>query len=180
MSEPARPADPGEPAGAERPDLPGDGGDPGTAAAARRLSVAITRLRSRLREEGGMHRTGLSISQQSVLARLVSHGPATAAHLAVAEHVSPQSIAQNLAVLKAAGLVRGERDPDDARKNRIIAKEAGAELVASISASRESFLVRAIDQLLAPEERTDLDRLVELLERFAAADLGRGEQDPAI
>jgi len=146
---------------------------PGTADAAHRLSVAITRVRSRLRVEAGMHGTGLSISQLSVLKRVAAEGPVTAAHLAATEHVSPQSIAQNLAVLKAAGLVRGERDPEDARKNRIIAQEpAATELLESLRESRESFLVRAIDQLVPPGERADLERLIDLLERFAAADLG--------
>jgi DNA-binding MarR family transcriptional regulator len=145
---------------------------PSTADAAHRLSVAIARVRSRLRAEAGLHGTGLSISQLSVLKRVADEGPVTAAHLAATEHVSPQSIAQNLAVLKAAGLVRGERDPEDARKNRIIAREPAAGLLATLQESRESFLVRAVDQLVPPGERADLERLIDLLERFAAADLG--------
>ena len=143
-----------------------------TADAAQRLSVAITRLRSRLRVEAGLHETGLSISQLAVLKNIVQEGPVTAAYLATAQHVSPQSIAQNLAVLKAAGLVRAERDPGDARKTLITADESAGRLIDSLHASRTSFLVRAIDALVAPEERADLDRTIELLERFAAADLG--------
>ena len=147
----------------------------GAPAAAHRLSVAVTRLRSRLREEAGLHATGLSISQLAVLKSVVEDGPATAAHLAQVQHVSPQSIAQNLAVLKAAGLVRGERDPGDARKTLISADPSAARLLTSLNDSRESFLARAIDQLVAPAERSDLERTIELLERFAAADLdGKG------
>ena len=81
----------------------------GTAVAAQRLSVAITRLRARLREEAGVDGTGLSVSQMSVLWHILQAGPVTAAELAAAQHVSPQSIAQNLAVLKAAGLIHTER-----------------------------------------------------------------------
>ena len=143
-----------------------------TAEAAQRLSVAITRLRSRLRVEAGLHETGLSISQLAVLTNIVQEGPVTAAYLATAQHVSPQSIAQNLAVLKAAGLVRAERDPADARKTLITADASAAKLLDSLNASRTSFLVRAIDALVPPEERADLDRTIELLERFAAADVG--------
>ncbi|MDN3354272.1 MarR family transcriptional regulator [Actinomadura sp. DC4] len=143
-----------------------------TAEAAQRLSVAITRLRSRLRAEAGLHETGLSVSQVAVLKNIVEEGPVTAAYLATAQHVSPQSIAQNVAVLKAAGLVRTERDPGDGRKTLISANESGGRLVDSMSALRRSFLVRAIDTLVAPEERAGLDRAIELLERFAAADLG--------
>jgi DNA-binding MarR family transcriptional regulator len=138
---------------------------------AQRLGEAIGRLRSRLRVESGQHETGLSLSQLSLLRRVVDEGPATAASLATVQHVSPQSIAQNLAVLKAAGLVRAERDPADARKALVTASESGLELLGTLRASRESFLVRAIDALVAPGGRADLDRTIELLERLAAAEV---------
>jgi DNA-binding MarR family transcriptional regulator len=141
-----------------------------TARTAQRLSLAITRLRSRLRLEAGTYGTGLSISQLSVLQNVVDEGPVTAAYLATVQHVSPQSIAQNLAALKAAGLVQAERDPGDRRKTLVTANESGGRLLTSLQASRESFLVRAIDALVAPGDRADLDRTIELLERFAAAD----------
>jgi DNA-binding MarR family transcriptional regulator len=144
-----------------------------TAVAAQRLSVAITRLRSRLREEAGINGTGLSISQLSVLWHILQAGPVTAAELAVAQHVSPQSIAQNLAALKAAGLIRTERDPCDGRKTLITASESSRQLATTVRASKESYLARAIDALTSPEERADLNRAIELLERLAAADLSR-------
>ena len=143
----------------------------GTAVAAQRLSVAITRLRARLREEAGVDGTGLSVSQMSVLWHILQAGPVTAAGLAAAQHVSPQSIAQNLAVLKAAGLIHTERDPGDGRKTLITASESSRQLVTSVRASKESYLARAIDALVGPAERDDLDRAIDLLERLAAADL---------
>jgi DNA-binding MarR family transcriptional regulator len=145
------------------------------AGAAHRLSVAITRLRSRLREESGMRATGLSISQLAVLETVVDDGPTTAAHLAHVQHVSAQAVAQNLAVLKAAGLVHGERDPADGRKTLISAGPSAARLLSSLRTARESFLARAIDQLVAPGDRGELDRTIGLLERFAAADLDAGD-----
>jgi DNA-binding MarR family transcriptional regulator len=148
-------------------------GSQDTAVAAQRLSVAITRLRSRMREEAGLHGTGLSVSELSVLWHILQDGPVTAAELATAQHVSPQSIAQNLAALKAAGLVRTERDPGDSRKTLITASESGRQLVASVHASKESYLAQAIDALVGPRERADLDRAIDLLERLAAADLSR-------
>ena len=59
---------------------------------------------------------GLSVSQMSVLWQVLQEGPVTAAGLAAAQHVGPQAIAQNLAVLTAAGLIHTERDPGDGRK----------------------------------------------------------------
>ena len=141
---------------------------------AHRLSVAVIRLRSRLREEAGTHATGLSISQLAVLRSVVDDGPTTAAYLAQVHHVSAQSVAQNLAVLKAAGLVRGKRDPADGRKTLISADPSAARLLSSLLAARESFLARAVGQLLAPGERGDLERAISLLERFAVADLDAG------
>jgi DNA-binding MarR family transcriptional regulator len=150
-----------------------ESGSQDTAVAAQRLSVAITRLRSRLREEAGLDGTGLSVSQMSVLWHILQAGPVTAAELATAQHVSPQSIAQNLAVLKAAGLVQTERDPGDGRKTLITASESTRQLVTSVRASKESYLARAIDALVGPEQRADLDRAIELLERLAVADLSQ-------
>jgi DNA-binding MarR family transcriptional regulator len=146
----------------------------GSASAAHRLSVAITRLRSRLREEAGLYSTGLSVSQLAVLSSVVEEGPVTASYLASVHHVSPQSIAQNLAVLKAAGLVRGHRDPGDARKTLISADPSAAPLLTALTNSRESFLARAIEQLPA-SEREDLERTIELLERFAVMDSGKDD-----
>ncbi|HEY6499043.1 MAG TPA: MarR family transcriptional regulator [Streptosporangiaceae bacterium] len=109
----------------------------------------------------------------AVLRTVVDEGPLTASYLASVQHVSPQSIAQNLAVLKAAGLVRGHRDPGDGRKTLISADPSAARLLTSITDSRESFLTRAIDKLPA-SEREGVERTIELLERFAAVDVGKG------
>lgn len=146
-----------------------------TPAVAHRLSVAITRLRSRLRVEAGLHGTGLSISQLAVLGSVVHDGPVTAAWLATTQHVSPQSIAQNLAVLKAAGLVRGHRDPADGRKTLVTAEPSAARLLDTLESSRESFLTRALDALVPAGERADLERTIALLERLAAAELDDAE-----
>lgn len=145
--------------------------------AAHRLGVAITRLRSRLREEAGLYGTGLSVSQVAVLQSVADRGPVTAAAVAKLQHVSPQAIAQTVAVLEGEGLVGKERDPADGRKTLIHCTEAGARLLTSFKTAGESFLERAIDQLVAPGERADLERAVALLERFAAADLdGKGRR----
>ncbi|MEV6113799.1 MarR family transcriptional regulator [Streptomyces sp. NPDC052109] len=143
-------------------------------ATAQRLNDAMKRLRARLRAESGQHATGLTPTQLGVLASVVREGPVTAARLAALEHVSPQSIAQSLAVLKAAGLVHGEPDPQDGRRKLMSADPAATDLVARLLEGRASFLARAIDQVVAPDERKDVEKAIELLERFAAADLSDG------
>ena len=89
----------------------------------------MKRLRARLRAESGQHATGLTATQLGVLASVVREGPVTAARLATLEHVSAQSIAQSLAVLKAAGLVHGEPDPQDGRKKLMSADPSATELI---------------------------------------------------
>ncbi|UXX95780.1 MarR family transcriptional regulator [Streptomyces sp. AD2-2] len=131
----------------------------------------MARLRARLRAESGQHATGLTLTQLGVLASVVREGPVTAARLATLERVSAQSIAQSLAVLKAAGLVRSEPDARDGRKKLVSADPSATELVEKLLAGRASFLARAIDHLVAPGEREDVERAIELLERLADVDL---------
>jgi len=136
-----------------------------------RLSVALKRLRSRLREEAGVTATGFTISQLALLDHLLKQGPSTAASLAAAEHVSQQAIAQSVATLKAAGLIMTESHPTDGRKVLIDITPAGRRLFESLLESRETWLVRVIDATMTPEDRAALDVAVELLERLADADL---------
>ncbi|MFD4943482.1 MarR family winged helix-turn-helix transcriptional regulator [Streptomyces sp. NPDC058409] len=145
-----------------------------SAATAQRLQDAMKRLRARLRAESGQNATGLTVTQLGVLASVVREGPVTAARLATLEHVSAQAIAQSLAVLKAAGLVHGEPDPLDGRKKLISADISATELIDRVLAGRASFLARAIDQVVAADEREDVEKAIELLERLAEADLSGG------
>ncbi|MCX5098184.1 MarR family winged helix-turn-helix transcriptional regulator [Streptomyces sp. NBC_00439] len=138
-------------------------------ATAQRLNDAITRLRARMRTESGQHATGLSATQLGVLASVVRAGPITAARLAAVEHVSAQAIAQSLAVLKAAGLVHSEPDPKDGRKKLMSADPSARELIDRLLMGRATFLAHAIDQVVAPQEREDLVKAIELIERLADA-----------
>lgn len=135
------------------------------------LTVVIARLKARLREEAGTDATGLSIGQLTILHRLRRDGASTAASLAAAEHVSQQAIAQSLAVLKDAGLVRAEPDPADGRKVLLSATERGRTLVTAITESRDAWLARAIDLTFDAAEQAELERAVELLGRLADAEV---------
>ena len=139
-------------------------------AAATRLALALKRLRARLREESRRSAPELSLSQLSILQRLRAEGPATAASLAAAEHVSQQAIAQSVAPLRSAGLVDSTPDPGDRRKALIAISDAGVELRESIIASRNSWLRRAIDASIDDRERAALDTTIDLLERLADAE----------
>jgi DNA-binding MarR family transcriptional regulator len=139
-----------------------------------RLVVAVKRFRSRMREESGVTSAGLSASQLSIFTWLITAGPATAAALAAADHVSHQAVTQSLAGLKADGLVSVAPDPADGRKSLISATNTGRRLYESIMASRDVWLTRAIESAVAPADRATLETAIELLERLAAIDLGPG------
>jgi DNA-binding MarR family transcriptional regulator len=137
---------------------------------ATRLAFALKHLRARLREESGVTSMGLSTSQLSILGRLRLNGPATAASLAVAEHVSQQAIAQSVAPLKTAGLVASEPDPRDRRKVLISITRVGLATRESVIASRDSWLARAIDVTVEADDRAALEQAIGLLERLADAE----------
>ena len=99
-----------------------------TAEAAIGLALAVSRLRSRIRVEAGVRSAGIPISQLALLGRILGDGSTTASSLAASEHVSQQAIAQSLAALKAAGLVKAKPDPKDGRKSLMSATPAGREV----------------------------------------------------
>ena len=131
--------------------------------------MAVARLRARLREIDRSGAMGLTLTQLGILRRLQRDGPATAASLAAVEHVSQQAIAQNLATLKGAGLVGSTPDPSDGRKCLIEVTDAGHSLVESILASRNAWLVRAVEATVGPDEQPALESAIALLERLAEA-----------
>jgi len=134
-----------------------------------RLAVAIKRLRSRLREAVWGSGMELPIAQLAIIKHLRDGGPTTAAVLAAAEHVSHQAIAQNLAALKQAGLVRTASDPTDGRKILVHITAAGSRLFESAVASRDAWLAHAIEQNVPAGERAALERAIVVLERLAAS-----------
>jgi DNA-binding MarR family transcriptional regulator len=136
-----------------------------------RLAMAVTRLRSRIRIESGLRSTGIPISQIAVLSRIIEEGSTTAAALAASEHVTQQAIAQSLATLEKRGLVTKTRDPGDGRKSLVSATESGHALLASIKASSDAWLSRAIKAAVTPDERSALETTIEILQRIADVDL---------
>lgn len=138
-----------------------------------RLAVAIKRLRGRFREAAWGGGVALPIAHLAVIKRLRDDGPTTASALAAADHVTHQAIAQTLAALERAGLVRAAADPTDGRKSVISVTPAGNRLFESAIASRDAWLARAIESVVSPRERAALGRSIELLERLA--DAGRLE-----
>lgn len=119
----------------------------------------------------------LPITQLAIIKHLRDRGPTTAAELAASEHMSHQAIAQNLAALKQAGLVRTAPDASDGRKSLVHVTAAGGRLFESAIALRDAWLTHAIEQNVSAGERAALERAIGLVERLAGADRPRPSAD---
>jgi DNA-binding MarR family transcriptional regulator len=135
-----------------------------------RLVIAVKRLRARLRETWPSPVQSLPTSQLAILKRLRDDGPTTAARLAVAEHVSQQAIAQQVAALREARLVTTRRHPDDRRKALVSITKRGLKLFDAAAESRNAWLMRAIASQVSAREHATLVKAIDLLERLASAD----------
>jgi DNA-binding MarR family transcriptional regulator len=134
------------------------------------LALAITRLKARIRAES-IPRTGWSISQLAMLARIIEAGPITASELAQAEHIRPQSVAEIVSTLKAEGLVESRPDLTDGRKSLLSSTRAGRELREQIATANESWMAHAIDAVVGADDRPRLRDAIGLLNRLAEVDL---------
>jgi DNA-binding MarR family transcriptional regulator len=136
----------------------------GAAALAADLRVVMGKLKRRLREQA--HLGDLTESQISTLSRLGREGPVTVTALARAEGMRPQSMGAIVAALEAAGLVAGAPDPNDGRQTLLSLTDACRERIAAGRAARQDWLLRAIQNNLAPAEQDRLASAVKLLARL--------------
>ena len=135
---------------------------PNVTEAAAELRNVLGRLVRRLRAENTF-----PLSHGTVLARLESEGPQTTSALAAAERVRPQSMAQTLAELEAAGLIARRPDPADRRRVHIELTERGRERVLEERGRREDWLADAIATELTTDEQRTLLAAVPLLRRLS-------------
>jgi len=88
-----------------------------SSAAADRMHSASIHLVRRVREVDGA--MGITPARASALSVLVFGGPLTLTELARAERVTAATMSKLVSAMEAEGLVRRERDPDDARAVRL-------------------------------------------------------------
>ena len=95
----------------------------------------------------------ISVGKMGILAYLKEHGRATAAALAVAEHVSAQAVATSVRELEEAGYVVRTRDDVDRRRVWIDVTPAGKERLERERALGQEWLVDAMTTTLDAGER---------------------------
>ena len=134
-----------------------------TAPLAHDLREALGRLNRRLRAE----QPGPPFSQAIVLSRLDTDGPASVSELAAAERMRPQSMAQIVGDLEAAGLVSRMPDPHDKRRAITELTPAGLVTLRAMREQREDWLAQMLDRVLHENERALLAEAVVLLRRLS-------------
>lgn len=109
----------------------------------------------------------LTLSESAALARLDRGGPATAATLARAEQISPQSMGATLAALETRFLITRAPDPEDGRRVILSVTDAGLEVLRNRRTARTEQLARALSSGFTPAELEQLAAVAPLLERLA-------------
>jgi DNA-binding MarR family transcriptional regulator len=96
-------------------------------------------------------------------------GGMTAAEIAAAERVRPQSLTRLVASLEAEGLVR--RRPGEADRREVILEltEAGRAALEDDMRQRDDWLERAMKSALSPTEQRMLQLAAQLMNRLAEA-----------
>jgi DNA-binding MarR family transcriptional regulator len=143
-----------------RPSAPGSA-DLDPALLASDLRQVLGQLVRRLRAE-----RRFPLTQAAVLGRLDREGAMGVSDLAAAERLRPQSMAQTVADLQAAGMVTRRPDPGDGRRQLVELTAEGRAALAAERSERQGWIAEAIAELDAGD-RDALRRTVELLRRLA-------------
>ena len=136
-----------------------------TSEVASQLRASVGLLVRRLRQA---HVEGeLSLAESSALARVAGDGPMTAAELARAERISPQSMGVTVHGLRERGLVVRSPDPGDGRRVLWSVSDAGREVRARRRAETAERLAEVLQSALTADELEQLHCAVPLLRRLA-------------
>jgi DNA-binding MarR family transcriptional regulator len=138
------------------------GRGPTTPLLAHELRETVGRVIRRLRAEPGP-----PVAQLLVLGHIDRDGPASISDLAAAERMRPQSMAQTVRELEAAGFVSRRPDPGDGRRAFVELTPRGLEELQATRAAREDWLTETLNRELDSDERELLLRALTLLRRVA-------------
>lgn len=125
---------------------------------------AIGLLIRRARAAGRTHE--LSLTELSVLGRLDREGPATAADLARAEGVRPQSMGATVAALAKMGMVERRPHATDGRQMLVALTAKGVAVRKSAKDAKHLWLAQAVEKL-DKREREALFQAGEIIQRLA-------------
>ncbi len=156
---PIGPQPPGPPEGGARP----PGTQPTAVRASQDVRAVIGRLRRRVRAIGNGE--GVSMTQASVLARLMADEGLTTSDLAAAEGVRHQSMTSTVAALAERGFVERRRDPGDGRRMLIALTAEGRRRAEAGKQARGEWLAARL-QTCTEEERLTVIAAMAVLDRL--------------
>jgi DNA-binding MarR family transcriptional regulator len=130
------------------------------------FAMALGLLVRRLLADAPPELQEFSWTQKAILRRLEKQGPATAADLARAEGVKPQSMGTALGMLEKMGFVERKAHPTDGRQINIKLTARGITLRRKTKKATYAWLSRAIAGL-DKQEQTTLFKAGELIKRIA-------------
>lgn len=133
------------------------------------FGLAISLLVRRVRGDAPPEVREFSWTQKAVLTRLERDGPVTAADLARAEGVKPQSMGTAIAMLEEMGLVERKAHPTDGRQMLVNLSDKGNLLRKNIRAAKHAWLNNAFARLSA-QEQAILFKAGELIARMVEED----------
>ncbi len=117
------------------------------AEAVARLRRVLSRLARQLNTEAAGE--GLTPSQASVLAQIVTHGPLASRELGPIEGLDPTSRSGGIGKLYDARLIRRRPNPEDLRSAQVESTRAGVRLSERIRARRTATLSAGVANLSA-------------------------------
>ncbi len=133
-------------------------------AAALRISIGLLRRQlGQVETEGG----GLSLPEVAAMARLERGGPTTAAELARAERISPQSMSNTLCALRDRGYVEAAPHPKDGRRVVLSATQTGLAALWQRDKARTEWLGEALAAEFSADELRQLRSIAPLITRLA-------------
>ena len=127
------------------------------------LISSVGLLVRRVRAAAGSH--GLSLTESAVMDRLAREGSATAADLARAEGVKPQSMGATIATLEEMGMIERKPHPTDGRQVMLSLSAKGMATRKSVKDAKRTWLVQAILEL-DEKDRETLLRAGEIIKRL--------------
>jgi DNA-binding MarR family transcriptional regulator len=143
----------------------GPGLSPSAVRASQEVRAVIGRLRRRIRAAAGAE--GVSLTQDSVLARLRADDGLTTSDLAAAEGMRHQSMATTVAALADLGLVERHPDPSDGRRLLIALTGQGRRRADEGKQARGEWLAAELEHKCTEEERQTVIAAMAVLERIA-------------
>jgi DNA-binding MarR family transcriptional regulator len=132
-------------------------------AAALRISIGLLRRQLSQVETG----SGLTLPEVAAMARLERGGPTTAADLARAERISPQSMSNTLCALRNRGYVEARPDPKDGRRAVLSATQDGLAALWQRDKARTEWLGAALGAEFSMDELRQLQSIAPLITRLA-------------